>query len=684
MTLHSGARSGPIVWRWVGAIALILLTVFATAIPASAQSSPVTWQQYDVSLDVQQDGTVQVTENQVIEFNGEFRRGSLEIPMDRVDSYDNVRVTIDGQPAEFLDPDEFNDEPNTYTYRSNFNNLLINYGFPETTWGETRNVVFEYELTGAIRVYEDLEPPNQQLWWIAISSDQTELAPIESATVSISLPEQVAEDQIVAAPDDPSVDGSTWSWTRTDLDPGSNFEVRLQFPLITGATVPAWQEADDAARQEQEAQEERSAVVGTALFGLGMLLLLGGTLAAFMVWFTRGRDPHVGEVASYIAEPPDDLSPGAAGTLVDEHVEVRDVLATVLDLARRGAISINESGSDGGLFGLGSGFTHQFELKDPSKATRPFERKLLDVMFGLGAEPGKKVSMTEFRQSYTASADEIASGFYDELVEHGYFPESPEKARSKWSMRAWIIPVVFGVIALLITTIAGVSTGWLYFVIVVAVVVALIGSALAKHMGVKTRQGAEAAAKWRAFRRYLDDIDERENLEESKGIFEQYLPYAVAFGLENSFVRKFAAAETPMPEWFGGGFGVPMGRGRPMRRGRRTVVVGNPWFGGGFGGSQTGGGWTGDYGDGRTSDRGGGFDFPDLQETSDAGGRSLQSGSDSFFDMLSTAARAFSSGSGKSGGGSFGSFGGGGGFSGGGGFGGGGGGGGGGGRSSFG
>jgi uncharacterized protein (TIGR04222 family) len=435
--------------------------------------------------------------------------------------------------------------------------------------------------------------------------------------------------------------------------------------------------------EEQEAEEEKSAVVGTALFGLGMLLLIGGVIGSFMVWFTRGRDPHVGEVASYMAEPPDDLSPGAAGTLVDERVEVRDVLATVLDLARRGAIAINESGAEGGLFGLGASYTHEIELKDPAKATRSFERRLLDVMFGPGAEPGEKVTMGEFRQSYTASADAIAEGFYDELVEHGYFPESPEKSRDKWSTRAWLIPVLFGVGALVITTIAGVSTGWLYFVIVIAVLVALLGTSIAKHMGVKTLQGAEAAAKWRAFRRYLDDIDERENLEESKGIFEKYLPYAVAFGLEHSFVQKFAAAETPMPEWFGGGLGMPMGPGRPMRRGRRTVVVGNPWFGGGgLGTGQSGGGgWTGDYGDGRTSDGGGGFDLPDLQDTSDAGGRTLQSGSDSFFDMLSTAARTFGSGSGRSGG-SFGSFGGGGGFSGGGGFGGGGGGGG-GGRSSF-
>jgi uncharacterized protein (TIGR04222 family) len=674
----------------LGALALVLATLLAAVAPAGAQDSPVTWLRYDVALDVAKSGTVHVTEDQQIEFNGSFGHGTRDIPLDRVDGYDNVTVTIDGKPARYVDPGSYNEEPGTYSYRKNFNDLHIEYAFPQTSWGDTRHVVFEYDVMGALRVYENLDPANQQLWWIAISDAQTDLAPIESSTVSITLPQQVPADQIVAHPENPTVSGATYSWTRSNLGSGDQFEVRLQFPPITGATVPSWQQADDAQRQqqqeEQQAQEERSAVVGTSLFGIGMLLLIGGSIFYFMMWFTRGRDPHVGEVASYIAEPPDDLSPGAAGTLVDEKVEVRDVLATVLDLARRGAIAINESGTEGGAFGMGATYTHEFELKDPGKATRPFERRLLDLMFGLDAKPGDTVSMGEFRQRYTSNADDIAAGFYDELVANGYFPESPEAARKRWTTRAWLGPIAFGALALLITTAAGVTTGWLYFVIIIAVLVALLGTYLAGHMGVKTRAGAEAAAKWRAFRRYLDDIDERENLEESKDIFDKFLPYAVAFGLEHSFVQKFAAAQTPMPDWFGGGvYGMPMGPGRPVRRGRRTVVIGAPWFGGGWGAGPTGGGgWTGDYGDGRTSDQsGGGLNIPDLQGTSEAGGRTLQSGSDSFFDMLNTAARAFSSGSGRSGGGSFGSFGGGGGFSGGGGFGGGGGGGGGGGRSGF-
>lgn len=654
-------------------LVVMALLSLILVLPAGAQSESVVWQQFDVHHDVRSDGTVHVVEDQIIEFYGSFSYGFADIPFDNVEDIGNFSVTIDGEPARFVEPAAYREDPGTFTYRVTSAMVNLDYAFPRTSYGDERHVVLEYDLYGALRVYEDLEPANQQLWRVPITRDVTSVAPIESSTVSITLPEEVSEADIVAFPESPEIDGRTFSWTRTDLGEGDTFEVRLQFPPITQATVPSWQELDDQRRQEQEAREEREAVAGTALLGVGLLILVVGGLGFSLAWYTRGRDPHVGMVADYIATPPDDLSPGAAGTLVDETVQVRDVLATVLDLARRGAIVIHEAGRDEGLFGLGGGFTHEFELKDPDIAERSFERKLLDVMFGVGAEPGKRVSMTEFRQRYTASAAEIADGFYDELVSHGYFPESPERTRKRWGGIAVAVPVITAVVVFVAVQMADVTTGWVWFVVVAAILVALYASRLARHMPVKTRQGAEAAAKWNAFKRYLDDIDEREQLEESKEIFERYLPYAVAFGLEQSFVRKFAAAEVPMPGWFdGGAFGIPGDPHRPVRRGRRTVVIGNPWFGGypgqGFGGQQSGGsGGDGDFGG-----------FPDLQDMSDSGGRTLQSGSDSFFDMLNTAARAFTSSSGRSGGGSFGSFGGGGGFSGGGSSGGGGGGGGGG------
>jgi uncharacterized protein (TIGR04222 family) len=656
MRKQRGTRS--LAWVGLAMLALMMAGWLALAGTAAAQD-PVVWEQYDVSLDVREDGSIHVTEDQVIRFNGTYRFGFADIPLDRIEDLSNVEITVDGQPAEYVSPDSFSrDDPGTFTAQTNFDVMNIDYAFTPTSYGDEVSVVLEYDVDGAIRVYEDEEVPNQQLWWIAISDLVTDVAPIEEATVSITLPEPVPAEQVVYIPDNPQTDGQTWTWTKTDMGQGDSFEVRLQFPPITGATVPSWQAADDEFRADQEEQEEKDAVAGVLLAIAGAVTFIGGGLGFFIAWFTRGRDPHVGAIADYIAEPPDGLSPGAAGTLIDEKVQVHDVLATVLDLARRGAIAINESGKEEGLFGLGAGFTHEFELKDPAVADRPFERKLLDVMFGVGAQPGKKTSMTGFRTNYTRDQKEIAEGMYDELVDNGYFAASPEASRQRWSALAFILPALAVGAAFVLMWLSGGSSGWIAFVIVAAVLVAIFGMAIAQNMPVKTMKGAEATAKWRAFRRYLDDIDQRENLQESRDIFEKYLPYAVAFGLEKSFVNKFAAAETPMPGWFeGGGFGTP-GPYRPMRRGRRTVVIGNPWLGG-YPGQGDSGGYS-DIGRGGGGDAGG---FPDLQDMSDSGGRTLQSGSDSFFDMLNTAARAFTASSGGRSGG----FGGGGGFSGGGG-----------------
>src|SRR3712207_9148498 len=37
----------------------------------------------------------------------------------------------------------------------------------------------------------------------------------------------------------------------------------------------------------------------------------------------------------------------------------------------------------------------------------------------------------------------------------------------------------------------------------------------------------------------------------SKAIWDQYLPYAIAFGVERDYIRKFASVDAPVPTWYG-------------------------------------------------------------------------------------------------------------------------------------
>ena len=69
----------------------------------------------------------------------------------------------------------------------------------------------------------------------------------------------------------------------------------------------------------------------------------------FWLWYTRGRNPRVGPIAVQYA-PPEGMSPAEAGTLVDEDAAMRDITATIVDLAVRGYIVIEEQeriGDDG-------------------------------------------------------------------------------------------------------------------------------------------------------------------------------------------------------------------------------------------------------------------------------------------------------------------------------------------------
>ena len=172
----------------------------------------------------------------------------------------------------------------------------------------------------------------------------------------------------------------------------------------------------------------------------------------------------------------------------------------------------------------------------------------------------------------------------------------------------------------------------------------------------KTPAGAEAAAKWRAFRNYLASIERYEKLDEAQGIFDRYLPYAIAFGLESSWVDKFSRVPTASPGWYGDDVtpspGPFAGRGYP-----------GPWYGPYGGGTVIipGGGGYGPYAEsGRARRYGRGrralgrrrssWNMPDLQDFSDSAGRSLQASSGSLFDLFNSAGQAFSGGSWSGGG----------------------------------
>lgn len=301
--------------------------------------------------------------------------------------------------------------------------------------------------------------------------------------------------------------------------------------------APIWLTATPETPARQEALY---ALINLLLGGLGVLILVGGGVGLYLLWYLRGRDRHVGLVAEYLREPPSDIHAGVVGTLLDEHANSHDVVATLTDLGRRGILRIAPDGARKGDYTI--------ELLRRDAILSPVERLLIDTLFTKGAS---RARLGAVRARFKAAIPCFKETLYEEVIAHGYFVASPRETRRRYQRVGATLAGSATVIGLPLTVLLA------DFQLLIAPTVALIAIGLAFYrlarvMPVKTARGAEEAAKWRAFRRYLASLERQEDLATARGIFASYLPYATALGLEQEWVKKFTAVNAAVPSWFGG------------------------------------------------------------------------------------------------------------------------------------
>lgn len=613
-------KRAPVRWMVIALLGVLIGCIVTIASDAaSAQSTrSVVWRSYDVTIDVQQDGTYRVTEVMEVEFSGApaFTFGFAEIPTTRVESIENVSVAED--LGVLSDPfEQVRAEPVAGQFRVTDESDLkyVRYVFSPTT-NRTRTFILSYTATGALRAYPDASPPSEQIYWIAIDKAVTEIARVERASVTVHLPEAIDPASVILGEDTPgpanerTTDGQTWSWSASDLTIGEDFVIRMEFPAIAGVAAPSWQAADDRAFADAQRDERRRTQLGVIALILGLI-----TLPAGGFWLTReyrnhGRDPHVGLIAETLETPPDDLPGGLVGVLVDEKVATRDMVAALIGLANRGEIVIEQRDKD------------DFDLQRTGGTGQAssHEDVLLAALFS--GKHNQRISMKEARKEITKKSSDIREAMYRDLVEQGYFERSPESVRNRWIVTGVLL---FGAGVAVAAFLAGSRVVGLAAIILGAVAI-ILGAAvflLAQVMPRKTLKGAELAAKWRAFERYLREIEKFEQqspLARDPLLYERYLPYATAFGIEKQWTERFARAGAPAPRWF-----IPMG--------------GNS------------GSWSDDSGGGS----GGGFNIPSPQGMSNSAMMSLASASAGMASFLNSASTAFTppSSSGGSGGGGF-------------------------------
>jgi uncharacterized membrane protein len=623
-------------------VPLLMLLMAATVLPAMlalgspnrayAQEKQLHLDRFDANIAVNSDGSLDVQEIITYVFeSGTFKRGIREIPLDKVDGISDVKV--EEEKAGFFVPyrqTQFNEDdeaelavPLTYGTQDTGSKLRVRWIFGDTS-NDTRTFRLSYHVDSAIRVYDDRD----EFDWIAVPGDQN--IQINSSRVEATFPGSTEGWETAQYPNSAEVrqfeNKIVWTANRS-LSGG--FEVGAQIPKgVLSPIKPSWQERIDqeeiAAEQARRAQAEYDRTtrpfVELAVLLLGLVLAVGGVLWTLRRWYTAGRDKPVKLPIDYLADPPSDLPPGLVGTLLDETADVRDVISTIVDMGKKGNLTISETQSSGFL---GFGGSKDFQYTQTGETTQyGYERKVMNSLF----KKGSSVGLSDLKNSFYSDLPPIYNDMYNEAVKLGYFPENPQAVRAR-NMGIGVGIIALGILVGFAWIIFGESFS--RFLIVPAFGLGLVGAvriAISGAMPRKTDFGAEEAEKWRAFRRYLESLQQytQGNVQVAAQKFQEHLPYAVALGVDRQYISQFnsvPASAMPMPQYY-----IPYGWG--------------PYYGGGSGQS-LGGTPSGPMpggGDGGGLDLGGA-----MQGMSNSIGGAIQGLSDSFTSMVNSASSALTS-----------------------------------------
>jgi uncharacterized protein (TIGR04222 family) len=283
---------------------------------------------------------------------------------------------------------------------------------------------------------------------------------------------------------------------------------------------------------------------GLITFAIGMAIVRSR-------WGAR----HVAKASTIVPEfePPEGLRPGEADVLLHGKPRRRDVTATLVDLALRDLIRIEERA-------IGSSPpTWVFERTNvPIHDLREYERKILAGLFAYGPI----VSLAALAPRFFVTADLVEDELEREVVRRGWFGDRPARLRSRWATAGWV------------TALAGIGVT---FVLGNMLTLGLVGAAIsavgvvvyaaAPWRPARTPEGQALMRRAAGFEQFLRTAEvERQRFAERERLFEDYLPYAIGFGFVEQWVHGFDLVDRP------GDFGAPAPRRTPLRAGLIGLV----------------------------------------------------------------------------------------------------------------
>jgi hypothetical protein len=513
-------------------LGLLLLAWFLAGEPAVIHARSLVIEEFQAEIQVLANGELLVTETIRPRFTGSWNGLKRDIPVEyRTPQGFNYTlvldlVTVTDEHQAPLKHESFRDRH----YRT-FKVWLP--GAQDTT----KTLVLTYKVANGLKFFED----HDELYW-NVTGDEWDV-PIEAASARILLPSGAS-----------GVKALAFSGAYGAREQGA--EVRITGPEILyrmtrplgfreGLTaVVGWDKGLVA--------EPGPLQLTQSFLRSNWPLALPVAVFALMwyLWYTRGRDPRLRPI-TVAYEPPDSLTPAELGTLIDNSPDLRDITATLVDLAVRGFLRIEER-LESKLLGFWSStafYLHRLKPASEWEGLKLHERAIMSGIFP--DDTGKVVPLSDLENRFYTQLDGIKSSLFAQLLGRGYYARRPDRVKQVYITVGIIVAVAsfFGAAWLSerygIALQTGIASGLLSGLIIVA---------FGWFMPARTMRGARALEKVLGFEEFLTRVeaDRFQRVVKTPQMFEKFLPFAMALGVEQNWARAFDGIYTQPPTWYQG------------------------------------------------------------------------------------------------------------------------------------
>jgi len=568
--------------------------LFFVAFAASADERILN---FHSEIRVLQDGWIEVTETIRVRAEGNrIRRGIYrDFPTEYFDKLGN-RYEVDFRPLAVLR----NNAREDFHAQKDRNGQRVYFGSSSryVEHGE-HTYMFRYKANRLLGFFEE----HDELYWNVTGFDWA--FPIDSASATVTFAFDMPAAEISHEAYTGPYGASERNYTsRVDGSGRTYFKASGPLSAVNGLTVVVgWPKGYvvEPTRIERAGwllKDNMNLLIALA----GFVLLLAYYIP---VWRRFGKDPEEGVLVTRY-EPPKGFSPASLRFIRQMYYDDKVMTAAVVNLAVKGYLSIDVTEGSNGFLGIGKeAGTHSVRKTDagtnpPSLA--PGENELYEGLFKEGDEVVLENENHELLgEAKSAHRESLKKDYRQHYFQTNGFLNIPA------------IIIVIG------STAAALSFGPSGLVILTIIAMFVIMVSFAIIMKRPTLRGQQLLDEMLGFKDYLeiaekDELNLRNLPEKTPALFEAYLPYALALGVDQSWAEKFsevlassrqADGTAYSPAWYGGSWNShSLGSTMSNLSGGLSTAIsssvtppgsssggGGGGFSGGGGGGGGGGGW---------------------------------------------------------------------------------------------